>query len=104
VAVPGGMLLNELLKLAVHRHRPFLDGSFVDWSGFSFASGHAMGATLLYGQLLLSLLPLMKSKRWQRLSILSAAMLVMLVGFSALLLARIISVTSSRRFFSVSFG
>jgi membrane-associated phospholipid phosphatase len=86
VAVPGGMLLNELLKLAVHRHRPFLDGSFVDWSGYSFASGHTIGATLLYGQLLLFLLPLMKSKRWQRLSILSAAMLVMLVGFSRIAL------------------
>src|SRR5947199_3292185 len=86
VAVPGGMLLNELLKLAVHRHRPFLDGWFVDWSGYSFASGHTIGATLLYGQLLLFLLPLMKSKHWQRLSILSAAMLVMLVGFSRIAL------------------
>ena len=86
VAVPGGMLLNEVLKLAVHRHRPFLDGWFVDWSGYSFASGHTIGATLLYGQLLLFLLPLMKSKRWQRLSILSAAMLVMLVGFSRIAL------------------
>ena len=83
VAVPGGMLLNELLKLAVHRHRPFLDGWFVDWSGYSFASGHTIGATLLYVQLLLFLLPLMKSKRWQRLSILSAAMLV---GFSRIAL------------------
>ena len=45
-----------------------------------------VGATLLYGQLLLFLLPLMKSKRWQRLSILSAAMLVMLVGFSRIAL------------------
>jgi membrane-associated phospholipid phosphatase len=86
VAVPGGMLLNELLKLAVHRHRPFLDGWFVDWSGYSFASGHTIGATLLYGQLLLFLLPLVKSKRWQRLTILSAAMLVMLVGFSRIAL------------------
>jgi membrane-associated phospholipid phosphatase len=86
IAVPGGMLLNELLKLAVHRHRPFLDGWFVDWSGYSFASGHTIGATLLYGQLLLFLLPLMKSKHWQRLTILVAAMLVMLVGFSRIAL------------------
>jgi len=82
VAVPGGMLLNELLKLAVHRHRPFLDGWFVDWSGYSFASGHTIGATLLYGQLLLFVLPVIKSKRRQKLAIFFAAMLVMLVGFS----------------------
>ncbi len=82
VAVPGGMLLNELLKMAVHRHRPFLDGWFVDWSGYSFASGHTIGATLLYGQLLLFALPLIKSKRRQKIAILFAAMLVMLVGFS----------------------
>src|SRR2546430_15988769 len=51
VAVPGGMLMNELLKILVHRPRPFLEGPFVDWSGYSFASGHTIGATLLYGQL-----------------------------------------------------
>jgi membrane-associated phospholipid phosphatase len=86
IAVPGGMLLNELLKLAVHRHRPFLDGWFVDWSGYSFASGHTIGATLLYGQLLLFVLPVIKSRRRQRLAILFAAMLVMLVGFSRIAL------------------
>src|SRR5216117_1372996 len=86
IAVPGGMLLNEWVKILVHRHRPFVDGPFVDWSGYSFASGHTIGATLLYGQLLLFLLPLMKSKRRQRLIILSAAMLVMLVGFSRIAL------------------
>ena len=82
VAVPGGMMLNEWIKLLVHRHRPFVDGWFVDWSGYSFASGHTIGATLLYGQLLLFVLPMIKSKRRQTLVIIFAAMLVMLVGFS----------------------
>jgi undecaprenyl-diphosphatase len=56
VAVPGEMLLNECVKVLVHRHRPLVDGPFVDWSGYSFASGHTIGATLLYGQLLLFVL------------------------------------------------
>lgn len=86
VAVPGGMLLNELLKLAVQRHRPYLEGPFVDWSGYSFASGHTIGATLLYGQFVLFLLPLMKSKRWQSLTIFLAAALVLSVGFSRIAL------------------
>ena len=57
MAVPGGMLLNEWIKVLVHRHRPFVGGSFVDWSGYSFASGHTIGATLLYGQLALFTCP-----------------------------------------------
>ena len=82
VAVPGGMLLNEWMKVLVHRHRPFVDGPFVDWSGYSFASGHTIGATLLYGQLLLFVLPALKTRHWRLLSVFSALFLVLLVGFS----------------------
>ena len=86
VAVPGGMMLNELVKQLVHRHRPFVDGPFVDWSGYSFASGHTIGATLLYGQLALFILPAMKARHWRRLTIFSAALLITLVGFSRIAL------------------
>jgi membrane-associated phospholipid phosphatase len=82
VAVPGGMLLNELMKVLVQRQRPFVDGPFVDWSGYSFASGHTIGATLLYGQLLLFILPLLRARHWRALSIFSAASLVAVVGFT----------------------
>src|SRR5437879_1068033 len=86
VAVPGGMLLNELLKQLVHRHRPFVDGPFVDWSGYSFASGHTIGATLLYGQLALFILPVLKARHWRTLTVSSAALLIALVGFSRIAL------------------
>jgi undecaprenyl-diphosphatase len=82
VAVPCGMLLNESLKLAVHRNRPFIEGAFVDWSGYSFASGHTIGATLLYGQLLLFVLPSLKARHLRLVCIFSAASLVLLVGFT----------------------
>jgi undecaprenyl-diphosphatase len=86
VAVPFGMLLNEWLKLAVHRHRPFVEGAFVDWSGYSFASGHTIGATLLYGQLLLFVLPSLRARHLRLLCIFSAASLVVLVGFTRIAL------------------
>ena len=82
VAVPGGMLLNELVKLVVHRHRPFVDGWFVDWSGYSFASGHTIGATLLYGQIALFLIPVIKSRRGRVFLFSAASFVVVLVGFS----------------------
>ena len=85
-AVPCGMLLNEWVKFIVHRDRPFVEGAFVDWSGYSFASGHTIGATLLYGQLLLFVLPLLKGRRLRSLCILSAASLVLLVGFTRIAL------------------
>ena len=86
VAVPGGMLLNEWLKLAVHRQRPFVEGPFVDWSGYSFASGHTIGATLLYGQLVLFILPALKRHHWRVFIVSSAALLIALVGFSRIAL------------------
>jgi undecaprenyl-diphosphatase len=86
VAVPGGMLLNEWIKILVHRHRPFVDGWFVDWSGYSFASGHTIGATLLYGQLALFIAPLIKARRRRALVFATAAIFVLLVGFSRIAL------------------
>jgi len=86
VAVPGGMLLNELVKVLVHRHRPFEDGWFVDWSGYSFASGHTIGATLLYGQLALFLIPVIKGRRGRVLLISTVSVVVILVGFSRIAL------------------
>jgi len=86
VAVPGGMLVNEWVKILVHRQRPFVDGPFVDWSGYSFASGHTIGATLLYGQLLLFILPALKARHWRLLSVFSTVSLIALVGFSRIAL------------------
>src|SRR5438270_7596658 len=86
VAVPGGMLLNEWVKVLVHRQRPFIDGPFVDWSGYSFASGHTIGATLLYGQLVLFILPLIKRRHRRALVIAITTVLIFLVGFSRIAL------------------
>jgi membrane-associated phospholipid phosphatase len=86
VAVPGGMLLNELLKLAVHRQRPSFVDPFGSWSGYSFASGHSIGATLLYGQLALLLVPMLKDRHGRGLTIGLAALLILLVGFSRIAL------------------
>ena len=86
VVVPGGMMLNELVKQIVHRHRPFVGGPFVDWSGYSFASGHTIGATLLYGQLLLFVLPALRTRHWRIFTVSSAILLVALVGFSRIAL------------------
>jgi membrane-associated phospholipid phosphatase len=86
VAIPGGMLLNEWVKILVHRHRPFGDGWFVDWSGYSFASGHTIGATLLYGQIALFLIPLIKSRGGRVLVFSAATFVIVLVGFSRIAL------------------
>jgi undecaprenyl-diphosphatase len=86
VAIPGGMLLNEWIKILVHRHRPFVDGWYVDWSGYSFASGHTIGATLLYGQLALFIIPLVKSRRGRVLVFSVATFVIVMVGFSRIAL------------------
>lgn len=86
VAIPGGMLLNEWVKILVHRHRPFIDGWYVDWSGYSFASGHTIGATLLYGQLALFIIPLINGRRGRVLVFSAATFVIVLVGFSRIAL------------------
>jgi membrane-associated phospholipid phosphatase len=84
LTVPCGMLLGEGLKLLVQRPRPFLIGPFVDWSGYSFPSGHTIGATLLWGTLVAFALPRLADRtRWWRLSVIYiVAGVVLGVAFS----------------------
>jgi membrane-associated phospholipid phosphatase len=86
LAVPGGMLLNELAKLAFHRVRPSFTDPIMTLSSYSFPSGHTVASTLFYGTLAAFLVPRAKMPG-QRVAILSAAFLmVILVGFSRIYL------------------
>jgi undecaprenyl-diphosphatase len=58
----------------------------VDWSGYSFASGHTIGATLFYGQLVLFAFSVVKSRRWRSLIVVTAALFILMVGFSRIAL------------------
>jgi undecaprenyl-diphosphatase len=49
LCVPGGMLVNTLMKLAFQRARPSFDDPIVVLATYSFPSGHTAGATLFYG-------------------------------------------------------
>lgn len=57
LAVPGGMMINVLAKLAFHRQRPSFDDPLVMLSTYSFPSGHAVASTLFYGTLAAFLTP-----------------------------------------------
>lgn len=47
--VPGGILLNVLLKYVFHRTRPSFDDPLLTLPTYSFPSGHTANAALLYG-------------------------------------------------------
>lgn len=84
--VPGGLLLNCALKVLVHRQRPFVHGAFAFWDGYSFPSGHTIGATLLYGMLIAALFRAVKDWHIRLPAVAGGAILVLLVGFSRIAL------------------
>jgi len=49
-ALGGAAVMNQLLKLVFHRERPSVH-RLIEETGYSFPSGHAMGAIALYGAL-----------------------------------------------------
>lgn len=82
LALPGGMLINSLMKLAFHRARPGFDHPLVVLTSFSFPSGHVAGATLFYGFLVA--LFVIHSTVWKRkaMAVLTAMALIALVALS----------------------
>ena len=63
-AVLGGLALVNLVKGLVGRARPTFPDPVAHAGGASFPSGHAMGATVLYGAIFLLFAPLLP--RWGR--------------------------------------
>lgn len=86
LTIPVGMLLSVMLKFAFHRSRPTWDDPILMIESFSFPSGHAMAASLLYGFLAAFGVRKAQAWRWRVLAVLAAGMLVVLIGFSRLYL------------------
>ena len=86
LVVPGGMVLAFLLKIAFHRQRPSFAESFLVFNGYSFPSGHTMAATLLYGVLAAFAVIALETWRWRVGAVLGAFAMVLLVGFSRVVL------------------
>ncbi|MGQ0701227.1 MAG: phosphatase PAP2 family protein [Panacagrimonas sp.] len=84
-AVAGNGLLNRSLKAIFQRERPLHDHGWVVESGWSFPSGHASGAVAIYGMLAYLLI---RSTRpaWHLPIALSAIVVILLVGFSRIVL------------------
>lgn len=86
LAVPGGMLLNVLLKIAFHRQRPIFNEPTLSLSSYSFPSGHTMAATVFYGTLAAFAVRGFRDWRWRVQAVLLAALMIILVGFSRIYL------------------
>ena len=81
-AVPGGMLLDALLKVAFHRARPTLSSLAAVLHTYSFPSGHVMAATLIYGVSAAYLITRLAAWHFKVLAVLVACSLVAVVAFS----------------------
>jgi len=82
-AVPGGLLLNVGLKHTFARARPVFDGFPVsDIATYSFPSGHAAGATVWWGFLLIFWFALHAAPAWRLAGVAVAAAMVLLTAFS----------------------
>jgi len=86
LAVPGGILLNALLKLAFHRARPSFDDPLVTLTTFSFPSGHTLASTVFYTMLACYLLSRIATAGARIAIVATALLMIMLVALSRIYL------------------
>lgn len=82
ICVPGGMLLNVLLKHVYQRARPVFDEPFLTLATYSFPSGHTAAATLFYGLLASYVVTTNPSWRMRMAAVAGAVCMVLLVALS----------------------
>jgi membrane-associated phospholipid phosphatase len=86
MAVPGGMLVNTIIKELVHRARPVWDDPVLTLSSTSFPSGHTAGATLFYGFVAAFIVWNTKEPWRHVVTVICCVLMVALVGFSRIYL------------------
>jgi membrane-associated phospholipid phosphatase len=86
ISLPGGMLVNVLLKHAYQRQRPVFDEPLLSLATYSFPSGHTAGATLFYGLLASYIVVVSGSWRVRLWAMCGAALMVGLVALSRIYL------------------
>jgi undecaprenyl-diphosphatase len=79
VTMVGSVLLNLLVKTAVHRARPVLPDPVAHAAGLSFPSGHAQGIVVASGVLLLVFLPALR-RPWRGVAVGVALVMVFAIG------------------------
>jgi membrane-associated phospholipid phosphatase len=85
--VIGGALLNPALKLVFHRDRPSGFAALGHAPGYSFPSGHAMGATLLFGSLAYVIyFSIDHSRRLRLLAVTLCVLMILCIGASRIYL------------------
>jgi membrane-associated phospholipid phosphatase len=82
LSVPGGVLLNEVLKYVLHRSRPVLEHPLVELPSYSFPSGHAVGATVFYGFAAILLWSYIVPRVWRIVIGTAIVVVILMVGFS----------------------
>lgn len=86
LAVPGGVLLDILLKESFGHPRPRFGGGLGAAETFGLPSGEMMTATVLYGAFAYLLVRSLQRWHWRVLVVLVAVLLLFFIGFSRLYL------------------
>ena len=86
LAVPGGALLNVIMKHLIQRDRPIFEDPIQTLTSYSFPSGHAMGSTVFFGTLAAIVIWQVRDWRLCGLAIAIAGLFVALICFSRIYL------------------
>ncbi len=86
LVVPGGIVLNTLLKFVFHRVRPHFIDPIVTLTSYSFPSGHVAGSTLFYGFVAALLISHTRSLAGHVVIFIGALLMVILVAASRMYL------------------
>lgn len=86
-AFTGSVVIERVIKLAVHRSRPPYGARYLINHSYSFPSGHAMGSFIGIGMLLYVLGRFWHSRHtWRLITVVCGVVFVVLVGFSRIYL------------------